>query len=103
MPRTTKQVPSEIAKTTRAPVSSAAFPASAPIVMTVAQVASYLQIPVSSIYEKTRYRGRNRCPLPCRRVGKYLRFIFSEVQEYVLSLPLEVRHGKRAYRKRNAK
>jgi Helix-turn-helix domain len=82
--------------------SATAIPTSAPVVMTVAQVAAYLQVPVNSIYERTRYRGRDRRPLPCRRVGKYLRFVFSEVQEYLLSLPLESRQAKRSYRKRSA-
>jgi hypothetical protein len=81
--------------------SVAAIPNSAPVVMTVAQVAAYLQVPVTSIYEKTRYRGRNRRLLPCRRVGKYLRFVFSEVQDYLLSLPLETHPAKRSYRKRS--
>jgi excisionase family DNA binding protein len=80
---------------------AAAFPTSAPVILTVAEVAAYLKVPVTSIYEKTRYRGRNRRPLPARRVGRYLRFVQSEVQEYLLSLPLEVPQAKRRYRKQN--
>ena len=79
-----------------------AIPTTAPVILTVAQVAAYLQVPVSSIYEKTRYRAHNRRPLPCRRVGRYLRFVFSEVQDYLLSLPLETHLAKRAYRKRSS-
>ena len=81
--------------------SASSIPTSAPVVMTVAQVAAYLQVPVSSIYEKTRHRGLNRRPLPARRVGRYLRFIFSEVEQYLLDLPHEVPQAKRQYRKRS--
>ena len=58
-----------------------------PKILTVAQVAELLQIPVSSVYEKTRQRPGVVPPLPCRRVGKYLRFFESEILGWLVSLP----------------
>lgn len=60
---------------------------SAPKIMTVAQVADLLQIPKSSVYEKTRVRRGAAPPLPCRRVGKYLRFFEEEVLTWLVALP----------------
>ena len=62
---------------------------SAPEILTVEQVAARLQIPESSIYEKTRFRGsRGTLPvIPHRRVGKYLRFVASEIDSWFLALP----------------
>lgn len=59
----------------------------APRILTVAQVADLLQIPQSSIYEKTRVRRGVAPPLPCRRVGKYLRFFEAEVLAWLVALP----------------
>jgi excisionase family DNA binding protein len=56
-------------------------------ILTVAQVADLLQIPKSSIYEKTRVRRGVAPPIPCRRVGKYLRFFEAEVMEWLVALP----------------
>jgi predicted DNA-binding transcriptional regulator AlpA len=59
----------------------------APRILTVAQVAGLLQIPTSSVYEKTRVRRGAAPPLPCRRVGKYLRFFEAEVMGWLTDLP----------------
>lgn len=59
----------------------------APKILTVKQVADLLQIPNSSVYEKTRARRGAALPLPCRRVGKYLRFFEAEVLEWLTALP----------------
>jgi len=59
----------------------------APKILTVAQVADLLQIPKSSVYEKTRARRGGVPPLPCRRVGKYLRFFEAEVLGWLTALP----------------
>ncbi len=59
----------------------------APKILTVQQVADLLQIPRSSVYEKTRSRSNSTPPLPCRRVGKYLRFFDVEVMEWLVGLP----------------
>lgn len=69
-----------------------------PKIMTVAQVAEMLQIPRSSVYEKTRVRRGAAPPLPCRRVGKYLRFFDTEVMGWLVSLP----QNKLVQRKRRA-
>jgi predicted DNA-binding transcriptional regulator AlpA len=58
-----------------------------PKILTVQQVADLLQIPKSSVYEKTRIRPNTTPPLPCRRVGKYLRFFESEVMRWLIGLP----------------
>lgn len=70
----------------------------APKILTVAQVAELLQIPKSSVYEKTRARREAGPPLPCRRVGKYLRFFEAEVLDWLISLP----QNKLVQRKRKA-
>jgi predicted DNA-binding transcriptional regulator AlpA len=74
---------------------------SASTILTVAEVASFLKIPASSVYEKTRFRsGQKSVPvLPHRRVGKYLRFILSEVEAWLLALPQSTKTKKRGYRK----
>lgn len=59
----------------------------APKILTVKQVADLLQIPKSSVYEKTRIRRGAVPPLPCRRVGKYLRFFDAEVMAWLVALP----------------
>jgi excisionase family DNA binding protein len=70
----------------------------APRIMTVEQVAGLLQIPKSSVYEKTRVRRGGTPALPCRRVGKYLRFFDSEVMAWLTALP----QNKSVQRKRRA-
>lgn len=65
-------------------------PTPAPIkIWSVADVADFLKIPVGSIYEKTRARSDGRAPLPCRRVGKYLRFFEHEVVQWLAGLPTD--------------
>src|SRR5271156_313463 len=64
-------------------------------IMTVQQVAELLQIPKSSVYEKTRSRPNTTPPLPCRRLGKYLRFDYDSVMRWFLALP---EHGSRKRR-----
>jgi len=58
-----------------------------PKILTVEEVANLLQIPRSSVYEKTRSRPNSTPPLPCRRVGKYLRFFEAEVMTWLVGLP----------------
>lgn len=68
-----------------------------PRILTVQQVADLLQIPRSSVYEKTRRRRGAVPPLPCRRVGKYLRFFEGEVLAWLMSLPQQ--SGRRSQRR----
>ena len=67
-------------------------------VLTVQEAALLLKVPTSSIYEWTRCRGGNRgTPLPHRKVGKYLRFLRSELMEWLLALPQSTNTRKRKY------
>jgi hypothetical protein len=56
-------------------------------ILTVQQVADLLQIPKNSVYERTRSRPNTTPPLPCRRLGKYLRFDFDSVMRWFSALP----------------
>ncbi len=52
--------------------------------LTVADVARMLQVPVSWVYEHTRPGCRD--PLPCLRLGKYVRFQAARLQSYIEEL-----------------
>src|SRR5271167_5173163 len=45
------------------------------------EVASRLKVPVSWVYEKTRARCRN--PIPCLRMGRYIRFDWKAIVEWL--------------------
>jgi hypothetical protein len=49
------------------------------------QLGERLKVPVSWVYENTRRRAgrRNADPLPCIRMGKYLRFYWPEVEKWL--------------------
>jgi len=49
--------------------------------LTVSEVAAFLKVPVSWVYERTRRGGRER--LPHVKLGKYLRFSMPEVKEWL--------------------
>jgi hypothetical protein len=49
-------------------------------ILTPAQLAARLQVHVSWVYEQTRVREqRSANPLPCLRIGRYLRFSWVDV------------------------
>lgn len=52
-----------------------------PVLLTPAELAARLNVPVSWIREKTRERARirDKDPLPCCRLGKYTRFSWPEI------------------------
>ena len=52
--------------------------------LTVAEVAKLLKVPVSWVYERTRRRGVER--IPHLKLGKYLRFHACEVREWLQRL-----------------
>lgn len=54
-------------------------------ILTPEQLAQRLQVKKSWIVEQTRNRAkaRNTRPLPCIRLGKYLRFSWSQVSEWL--------------------
>jgi excisionase family DNA binding protein len=55
--------------------------------MTVSEIAAFLKVPVSWIYDRTRRRGNER--LPHVKLGKYLRFSMPEVNEWLQKQPRE--------------
>ena len=60
--------------------------------LTPEELADSLKVEVSWVYDQTRSRAavRNDDPLPCIRMGKYLRFYWPEVEKW-----LERRQGGR--------
>jgi predicted DNA-binding transcriptional regulator AlpA len=63
------------------------FP-SAPVdpanILTLAEVSSRLKVSERWCYEKTRRRCRN--PLPCLRIGRFLRFDWADVSAWLRQL-----------------
>jgi hypothetical protein len=53
--------------------------------LTPAELAERLKVPTSWVFEQTRQRAkvRNANPLPCIRLGKYLRFSWPKVCEWM--------------------
>ncbi len=53
--------------------------------LTPEELATRLKVGVSWVYEQTRRRGRvrNAAPLPHRKMGRYLRFSWLEVIEWL--------------------
>jgi predicted DNA-binding transcriptional regulator AlpA len=49
--------------------------------VTVREVAALLKVPISWVYEHTRPECRD--PLPCVKLGKYLRFVPADIFEYL--------------------
>ena len=53
-------------------------------ILTPKQLAARLQVGVSWIYEKSRDRAQSADkPIPCLRAGKYLRFYWPDVCEWL--------------------
>jgi len=52
--------------------------------LTVREVAEFLRVPASWVYERTRRRGRDR--LPHVKIGKYLRFRLIDLEAYLEAL-----------------
>jgi excisionase family DNA binding protein len=52
-------------------------------ILTPEEVAARLKVPESWVYEKTRARCRN--PIPCLRLGRYIRFQWSAVIKWLAS------------------
>jgi excisionase family DNA binding protein len=72
-------------------------------ILTVDQVATRLQITKAGVYELTRFRQAADTPrLPARKIGRSLRFIAAEIDEWVLSLPQHTHLQKRRYIKKDA-
>jgi hypothetical protein len=54
-------------------------------ILTPEQLAERLQVAVSWVYEKSRVRGSEHNPLPVLRCGRYLRFSWPDVCEWLRS------------------
>ncbi len=54
-------------------------------ILTPQQLADLLQVSKSWVFEQTRQRAkvRNKNPLPCIRLGKYVRFSWSQVSQWL--------------------
>jgi hypothetical protein len=56
--------------------------------LTPDELASRLKVSPSWVFEQTRnrakVRNKNKMPLPCIRMGKYLRFSWTEVSEWLV-------------------
>lgn len=52
--------------------------------LTVSEIASALKVPISWVYERTRRSGGDR--IPHIKLGKYLRFRWAAVREWLDSL-----------------
>jgi excisionase family DNA binding protein len=49
--------------------------------LTVSEIAAFLKVPISWVYERTRRRAMER--LPHVKLGKYLRFSMPQVKEWL--------------------
>ena len=49
--------------------------------LTPEELAERLKVPKSWVYEKT--RGRSRDPLPVMRIGKYMRFHWTDIEAWL--------------------
>ena len=52
--------------------------------LTVSEIASALKVPISWVYDRTRRSGGDR--IPHMKLGKYLRFRWAAVREWLDSL-----------------
>jgi len=52
--------------------------------MTIAEIARVLHVPISWVYERTRRRGKER--IPHIKLGKYLRFEITAVRNWLNGL-----------------
>lgn len=61
-------------------------------ILTPAETAELLRVPESWVYEKSRRRCKD--PLPCHRIGRYVRFHRAEILEW-FGRTSNVQKGKR--------
>jgi hypothetical protein len=68
------------------PLDHKAAPLNASDILTPEELAERLKVGVNWVYEKSRGRGaHNRNPLPVLRAGRYLRFSWPDVCEWLRS------------------
>jgi predicted DNA-binding transcriptional regulator AlpA len=63
-------------------VSASVSPIDPQEILTLAETAERLKVSERWVYEKCRRRCQD--PLPCVRVGRYLRFIWSDVSAWLI-------------------
>ena len=64
-------------------------------ILTPEELAARLKVPKSWVYEKTRSRDRNQNPLPCLRLGRYIRFDWTKVVEWLTQEKANSKRRKR--------
>jgi excisionase family DNA binding protein len=62
-------------------------------ILTPEEVAARLKVPESWVYEKTRARCRN--PIPCLRLGRYVRFDWNAVITWLTAASTEEQNAAR--------
>jgi Helix-turn-helix domain len=93
---------------TKLPSSSGASSLPQPLdildIMDVRDLAGYLKVQESTIYERLRFRAAGEPhPMPAHKMGGYWRFLKHEIDAWLLSLPRVVQTRKRKYvRKKEA-
>ena len=74
------------------------------VVWTIGDLASYLKVAESTVYERLRFRSAQEPnPIPAHKMGGYWRFYKHEIDAWLLSLPRAVRVRKRKYAPRKEK
>jgi len=67
-------------------------------IMDVDDLATYLKVQKSTIYERLRWRSAGEShPLPAHKMGGYWRFLKHEIDAWLVSLPPTNRTRKRKY------
>lgn len=54
--------------------------------LTVDETAEYLRISKQTIYNQIHRRAKTKFPIPCKRVGRGIRFALKDVEAYVEKL-----------------
>lgn len=62
-------------------------------IITPEECALLLRVQLSWVYEKSRSRSRD--PLPCHRIGRYIRFKKSEVMQWFDRTAMPAKKGRR--------
>jgi excisionase family DNA binding protein len=74
------------------------------VVWTVEDLATYLKVEPSTVYERLRFRGSQEPnPMPAHKMGGYWRFLKHEIDAWLISLPPTNRTRKRKYMRRSSK
>ena len=73
------------------------------VLMDVEELATYLKVERSFVYDRLRHRSSQEAnPMPAHRMSGYWRFVKSEIDDWLLALPRTVSSRKRKYARRKA-